>query len=148
MRQNIGRCQQTFCFQKSVDNAQQCFAFTPQANFSIIWIFTEGDGIESSLPFRIFSTITNVLLGPLFIRRDFDSIPRLIRFCLSLYRILLSIFEFERQNIAGCCLQTLCVQFSSILTEFFCFLSGLLNGRKNSNLFIAAAQTELRGHYL
>ena len=26
-----GRCQQTFCFQKFVDNAQQCFAFTPQA---------------------------------------------------------------------------------------------------------------------
>ena len=25
--------QQTFCFQKFVDNAQQCFAFTPQANF-------------------------------------------------------------------------------------------------------------------
>ena len=30
-RQNIaGRCQQTFCFQKF---AQQCFAFTSQANF-------------------------------------------------------------------------------------------------------------------
>ena len=26
-------CQQTFCFQNFVDNAQQCFAFTPQANF-------------------------------------------------------------------------------------------------------------------
>ena len=25
--------QQTFCFQKIVDNVQQCFAFTPQANF-------------------------------------------------------------------------------------------------------------------
>jgi hypothetical protein len=24
---------QTFCFQKFVDNPQQCFAFTPQANF-------------------------------------------------------------------------------------------------------------------
>ena len=37
--QNIaGHCQQTFCFQKFVDNArdpnaQQSFAFTPQANF-------------------------------------------------------------------------------------------------------------------
>ena len=29
-----GWCQQTFCFQKFVDNAQQCFAFTPQTNFS------------------------------------------------------------------------------------------------------------------
>ena len=26
-------CQQTFCFQKFVDNIQQCFAFAPQANF-------------------------------------------------------------------------------------------------------------------
>ena len=34
-RQNIaGLCQQTFCFQKFVDNAKQFFAFTPQANFS------------------------------------------------------------------------------------------------------------------
>ena len=33
-RQNIARCcQQIFCFQKFVDNAQQCFAFTPQAIF-------------------------------------------------------------------------------------------------------------------
>ena len=33
-RQNItGCCQQTFCFQNFVDNTQQCFAFTPQANF-------------------------------------------------------------------------------------------------------------------
>ena len=30
---NAGCCHQTFCFQKFVDNAQQCFVFTPQANF-------------------------------------------------------------------------------------------------------------------
>ena len=38
--------------EKFVDKAQQCFAFTPQANFyAHIWIFTEveGDGIESRL---------------------------------------------------------------------------------------------------
>ena len=36
IRQNIvGCCQETFCFQKFVDNAQQCFAFTPQANFPV-----------------------------------------------------------------------------------------------------------------
>ena len=49
-----------FFFQKFVDNAQQCFAFTPQTNFPTqIWIFTkgEGDGIESRLPFKIFSTL-------------------------------------------------------------------------------------------
>ena len=28
--------QQTFCIQKFVDNAQQCFAFTTQANFPAI----------------------------------------------------------------------------------------------------------------
>ena len=34
IRQNIaGWCQQTFCFQKFVYEAQQCFASTPQANF-------------------------------------------------------------------------------------------------------------------
>ena len=33
-RQNIaGHCQQNVCIQKFVDNIQQCFAFTPQANF-------------------------------------------------------------------------------------------------------------------
>ena len=61
VRQNIaGWCQQTFCCQKVVDKAQQCFVFTPQANYPlIIWIFAEveGDGIESSLPFKMFSTL-------------------------------------------------------------------------------------------
>ena len=40
-----------FYFQTFVDNAQQCFAITPEENFPIIWIFTEGegDGIESRL---------------------------------------------------------------------------------------------------
>ena len=34
LRQNIVRwCQQTFCFQKFVDNTQQYFAFTSEANF-------------------------------------------------------------------------------------------------------------------
>ena len=34
IRQNIAEgCQQTFENNKFVDNAQQCFAFTPQANF-------------------------------------------------------------------------------------------------------------------
>ena len=33
-RQNIvWRCQQTFCPKSFVDSTQQCFAFTPQANF-------------------------------------------------------------------------------------------------------------------
>ena len=56
--QNIaGWCQQPFCFQKFVDNAQQCFAFTFKQK---IWIFTEGesDGINSRLPFKIFSTLS------------------------------------------------------------------------------------------
>ena len=59
IRQNIaGWYQQTFCFQKCVDNAQPIHLkqiFPP-----IIWIFTEGesDMIESRLPFKIFSTIS------------------------------------------------------------------------------------------
>ena len=43
-----------------VDNAQQCFAFTPQANFpahNLNFTDGKGDGIESRLPFKIFSTL-------------------------------------------------------------------------------------------
>ena len=29
----VGCCRQTFEYKKYVDNAQQCFSFTPQANF-------------------------------------------------------------------------------------------------------------------
>ena len=46
-----GWFQQTFRFQKFVDNDLQCFAFAPQANFPIIIsIFTEdeGNGIQAS----------------------------------------------------------------------------------------------------
>ena len=47
---------------------------------------------------------------------------------------LLSTFEFERQNIAGWCKQTFCIQFSSKAKhDFFSFLSGLLNEHNNSN---------------
>ena len=54
---------------------------------------------------------------------------------------LLSTFEFERQNIAGCCKQTFCVQFSSKAKyDFFSFLSCLLNGRKNSNFYKIAVE--------
>ena len=57
--QNIaGYCQQTFEYKQFVDNAQQCFAFTPHANFPAHNLnFTEGDEIESWLPFKIFSTL-------------------------------------------------------------------------------------------
>ena len=59
MRQNIaGWCQQTFCFQKFDDNAQQIFAFKPQANFPAHNLnFIEGDGIKSGLPFKTCSTL-------------------------------------------------------------------------------------------
>ena len=52
-----GCCQQTFKYKEFVANSQQCFSLMPQANLSIIWIFTEGGGIESRLPFKIFSTL-------------------------------------------------------------------------------------------
>ena len=74
IRQNIaGWYQQTFCFQKLVDNAQQCFALHLKQTFPpIIWIFTkgEGHGIKFRLPFKIFSTLsTTLLLAP----QDFQS---------------------------------------------------------------------------
>ena len=54
-------CQQTFYFQKFIDLTQQCFDLLPQVNFPppIIWIFTEGkgDGIESRLSSKVFSTL-------------------------------------------------------------------------------------------
>ena len=49
-----------FCFQKFVYNAQQCFAFTPQADFpsySLNFIEGESDEIKSRPPFKIFSTL-------------------------------------------------------------------------------------------
>ena len=56
----LGSCQQTFCFQKFVDNAQQCFAFTPQSNFpahdlNFHWRWRRW--IESRLPFKVFFTL-------------------------------------------------------------------------------------------
>ena len=53
-RQNIVRwCQQSFCFQKFVDNTQRCFLHRMQTFLPIIWIFSKGEGdrIESRLPF-------------------------------------------------------------------------------------------------
>jgi hypothetical protein len=43
-----------FCFQKFVDNAQQCFAFT--TFLPIILIFIECDGIQSRLSFLLYAT--------------------------------------------------------------------------------------------
>ena len=47
------------CFQKFVENAQQCFAFTPQANFLAqkFEFSLKVKVIESSIPFKIFSTL-------------------------------------------------------------------------------------------
>ena len=78
--------QQTFCFQKFVDNTHQCFSFTPQANFPpLIWIFTEdeGDGIESRLSFKIFSTLLIFLLGQEFYAPSVDrrKLTRGIQMC-------------------------------------------------------------------
>ena len=66
-----------FCFQKFVNNSQQCFAFTPQANFPpILWIFTEGegDGIETRLPFKKI-----LVFGPA-LSNEFDKESELISF--------------------------------------------------------------------
>ena len=56
VKKNIAGCyQQIFEYKRFVDNAQQCFAFTLQANFPpIIWIFAAGedDEIKSRLYFK------------------------------------------------------------------------------------------------
>ena len=63
-KRNIaGCCQQTSENKKIVDITQQCFAFTPQANFTshnmnFHWK-GEGNGIESRLPFKKFSNLWN-----------------------------------------------------------------------------------------
>ena len=58
IRQNIaGWCQQTYCFQKFVDNPQQCFAFTPHANFPAPNLNFHWGWRWSRLPFKIFSTL-------------------------------------------------------------------------------------------
>ena len=59
-----------FCFQKFVDNGQQCSPFTLQANFPAHSLnFTEGEGdeIESRLPFKIFSTVILIFSGKIFL---------------------------------------------------------------------------------
>ena len=62
-----------FLFQKFKDNAQQCFAFTPQKFFQpIIRIFTEGegDGIDSRLHFKKNSTVISPLPPPILVVYD------------------------------------------------------------------------------
>ena len=48
-------CQQTFENKKIVEIPQQCFALLTQVTFPAN---TEGDGIESRLPFKKFSTLS------------------------------------------------------------------------------------------
>ena len=109
-----------------------------QTFLPIIWIFTEGDWIESSLPFRIFSTITNVLLGPLFIRRDLDSIPCLIRW-LKPSKVL----PFILQNI---CCQYLNLKGKKLLVvvnKIFVFSSALKQNRIFSVFSVARRKTQI-----
>ena len=52
-----------FLFSKVCWNTQQCFAFTPQANFSahnLNFYVGKGDGIEPRPSFKIFSTLTTI----------------------------------------------------------------------------------------
>ena len=63
-----GWCQQTFCFQKFVDNAQQCFAFTPQTNFparnlNFCWRWRWWDHIQATFWNIFYSISCFVFLG-------------------------------------------------------------------------------------
>ena len=56
----------------------------------------------------------------------------------------LSIFELERQNIAGCFKQTFCLHFSSkVKHDFSSYLRGILNERKNNCRWKWFHETEL-----
>ena len=62
-----------------------------------IWIFTEGDGIKSSLPFKIFSTLTFLSFWNLTSRKiDFlhSSFAKLIKTFLCLEKVCLSLKAF------------------------------------------------------
>ena len=75
----------------------------------------------------------------IFIFSDLYRWLRLTRFQLLHTANCCQTFEFESQDIAGCCKQTFHFQFNIKLkqskTYFFSFLSALLNGWKNSNFF-------------
>ena len=85
IRQKIaGWCQQTFCYQNFVDNTQQAFPL-------IIWIFTEdeGDGIESRLHFKNFSSLHTMWWNPFW-----RSIYFLKNLCFT--RFLLQVDDIEK----------------------------------------------------
>ena len=61
MRQNIaGWCQNPFCFQKFVENAQQCFAFKPQENFSAHNVNFQWSIFSTSVANSVSKTINNL----------------------------------------------------------------------------------------
>ena len=74
IRQTIARwCQKKFFIQKFVDNAQQCFASTPQANFpahnlNLHWRWKWWDWIQ--IPFKIFSTLLTGIGGWIHCKND------------------------------------------------------------------------------
>ena len=59
---NYESCQQTFENKTFVDITQQCFALLPEVNFPANNLKGKGDGIESRLPFKIFSTINQCIV--------------------------------------------------------------------------------------
>ena len=67
IRQNIARwCQQAFCFQKFVDNAQQCLCplHLKQTFPPIIWIFTGLKVIELNPGFLLKSFLLYLWIAP------------------------------------------------------------------------------------
>ena len=86
MQNNSEHCQQTFESKTFVDITQQCFALLLQINFpvnNLNFHWGEGDGIESGLSFKIFSTLPslgdwNVLLIFLWIISSLVMLHRLL----------------------------------------------------------------------
>ena len=100
-----------FCFQKFADNAKQCFALTPQANFpnnNLNFTEGEGDGIKSRILFKIFSTLSKSVWSYCVFRSSYlsysylDSVTTLCAMC--------SLFEDSRSINS---------KFSSAVIMFF-----------------------------
>ena len=108
IRHNIaGWCQQTFVFKSLLSTPSNILPLHLKQTFlPIVWIFTggKGDGIESRLPFKIFSTLS----------KSFDMVNYLLRQSQHIVEHhCFQSFHFQHQEFP-----------ESHLIPLFCFVSG------------------------
>ena len=84
------------------DNAQQFFAFTPQANFPAhnSNFQGEGDGIKSRLPFKFFSTLLDKMANN-FVQECTNSRIYAVEKTLQIFRDK-SFANEQKKNLAVC----------------------------------------------